>query len=284
MNSPAPHSEHVLLRCPVCGNALSRQVAAYRCEKGHSFDPAKEDYLNLLLSHQRKSKHPGDGKEMIQARRRFFDSGAFDPLTDLILSSSFIAQHPSLSVLDAGCGEGHISGMLSETCSGQFFGIDISKDAIRCAAKRYKKTHWIVANLMRDIPLADRSMDVILSLLAPRNPDEFARIMKPGGILIIGVPGPDHLIELRSELMANAGDFEEKADEAVLKCAPLFIEQKRRILTYEKELSRDQLSDLIQMTPIFWNSGPAAKKRLQQLPGLTVTISFTLLSMKKIPS
>ena len=173
-------------------------------------------------------------------------------------------------------------GELSEQKAGNFFGIDISKEAIRCAAKRYKKATWIVANGMRDLPFADHSMDCILSVLAPRNLEEFARILKPEGQLLLGVPGPNHLIELRTQLTSSASDFEEKADEAVEKCAPHFIEKQRIHLTDHVSLTPNQIADLIQMTPIFWNSSPEAKATVQKLEHLTITICFTLLTLEPI--
>lgn len=279
-------SESALL-CPACGTALDWNAKECRCANGHTFDLAKEGYANLLLSHQRRSSHPGDDDKMIQARRRFFDSGAFNPLSNLINktiqtlhSKTHTLTQPVFSLLDCGCGEGHSLGALSESHDGQFFGVDVSKEAVRCAAKRYKKTKWIVANGMRKLPFADRSLDAILSVLAPRNPEEFARILKPDGALILGVPGPNHLIELRSRLAANAGDFEEKADEAAAKCAPYFTETHRDILSYKQTLNATQIADLIQMTPIFWCSSPEAKAAVQQLDYLTVTVRFALLTLK----
>ncbi len=268
------------LTCPSCETALEWNEKECRCANGHSFDLAKEGYANLLLSHQRRSSHPGDDDKMIQARRRFFDSGAFEPVTDQI-KKSVIGNHQSaMSILDCGCGEGHFLGALSEAHAGQFYGVDVSKEAVRCAAKRYKKAKWIVANGMRKLPFADHSLDVILSVLAPRNPEEFARILKPDGALILGVPGPNHLIELRSRLAANAGDFEEKADEAAAKCAPHFKETHRELLSYQQTLNAAQLADLIQMTPIFWCSSPEAKADVQRLSELTVTVSFVLLALQ----
>ncbi|MFA6174656.1 MAG: methyltransferase domain-containing protein [Kiritimatiellales bacterium] len=293
------------LICPSCESPLNWGEKECRCASGHSFDLAKEGYTNLLLSHQRRSSHPGDDDKMIQARRRFFDSGAFDLVTEQIKKSA-IGNHQS-AILDCGCGEGHFLGALSENVrtpprsgsvgdvappsnpagraslserAGQFFGVDVSKEAVRCAAKRYKKAKWIVANGMRKLPFADHSLDVILSVLAPRNPEEFARILKPDGALILGVPGPNHLIELRSRLSANAGDFEEKADEAAAKCAPRFKETHRDMLSYQQPLNAAQLADLIQMTPIFWCSSPEAKAEVQQLDQLTVTVSFVLLTLQ----
>jgi 23S rRNA (guanine745-N1)-methyltransferase len=262
------------LICPACEAPLNWNEKDCRCANGHSFDLAKEGYVNLLLSHQRRSSHPGDDANMIQARRRFFDSGAFTPLAELISKSALINRQST--ILDCGCGEGYFLGALN----GTRFGVDISKEAIRCAAKRYKDTKWIVANGMRKLPFADHSLDVILSILAPRNPEEFARILNSDGALILGVPGPNHLIELRSRLTANAGDFEEKADEAAAKCAPHFKEAHRELLSYKQTLNAAQLADLIQMTPIFWCSSPEAKVEVQRLDQLAVTISFALLTLQ----
>lgn len=316
-------NDSILLQCPVCESPLNFNGKEYRCANGHSFDQAKEGYVNLLLSHQRRSAHPGDDAAMIQARRRFFDSGAYNPLAELVSKSAITNPQPSQkraglresgatkwqsAILDCGCGEGYFLGALNKNLNasipfgsaggvappvtperigranlseraGKLFGLDISKEAVRCAAKRYKDVNWIVANGMRKLPFADCSMDVILSILAPRNPEEFARILKPDGMLLLGVPGPNHLIELRSRLAANAADFEEKADEAAAKCAPHFVEVNRASVSYELMLNRAQLADLIQMTPIFWCSGPKEKAAVQQLDQLAVTVSFVLLTL-----
>lgn len=272
MNPPIHYSNSPgLLLCPVCAEPLQLEERSYCCAKNHSFDLAKEGYANLLLSHQRKSKNPGDDKAMIQARRRFFDSGAFEPLSDLIQSTI-----PNSTILDCGCGEGHFLSKLA----GQRFGVDVSKEAIRCAAKRYKNATWIVANGMRELPFAEDSMDNILSVLAPRNTEEFVRILKPDGKLILGVPGPNHLIELRTLLNANVDDFEEKADEASTKCAPQFTETTRDNVSYKITLHSEQVADLIQMTPIFWTSASEAKQQLLQLDELDITVSLTLLTLR----
>ena len=252
----------------------------YGCENRHPFNIAREGYVNLLLSHQRRSKTPGDDAEMVRARRRFFDSGAFDPLTDQLCQSALF-KRKDLSVLDCGCGEGHLLGALSEQFEGFFCGADISKKAVQMASKRHKKALWMVANGMRELPITEASMDVILSVLAPRNTEEFDRILKPDGALLIGVPGPNHLIELRQQLQFSSGDFKEKADTAAEKCAPQFIETDRAALNYGYTLNPAQIADLIQMTPIFWRSSPESKAKIMQLNELTITISFTLLTLKR---
>lgn len=170
---------------------------------------------------------------------------------------------------------------MSEAHDGFFLGADISKKAVQVASRRHKQATWIVANGMRELPIADASMDVVISILAPRNMAEFNRILKPDGTLLIGVPGPNHLAELRQQLQFSSGDFKEKADEAAAKCAPYFIETQREQLAYGTVLSREQIADLIQMTPIFWRSGPEAKAAVMQLDELAITISVTLLAMNR---
>ncbi|MDF7823405.1 methyltransferase domain-containing protein [Pontiellaceae bacterium B12227] len=275
MNEPST----TYLRCPVCKEPLAPQEKMVGCANGHPFNVAKEGYINLLLSHQRKSKNPGDEPAMVMARRRFFDSGAYAPLTAAIAAFPMFGKS-GVSVLDCGCGEGHLLGALSEQVEGCFYGIDISKKAVQVAARRHKKATWLVANGMRDIPIADNSMDVILSVLAPRNNSEFSRILKPDGALLIGVPGPNHLIELRQKLQFSSGDFAAKADQAAEKCAPQFIETNREILSFKQTLDREQIADLIQMTPLFYRSGEEAKAAVMQLDELSVTVSFTLITLK----
>ncbi len=276
MNLPDPSP----ICCPVCREPLALQDRMLRCANGHPFNIAKEGYVNLLLSHQRKSRQPGDDPEMVQARRRFFDSGAYAALTDAVTQLPIIGKDAP-SVLDCGCGEGHLLGALSEQRDGFFCGIDISKKAAQLASKRYKRAAWLVANGMRDIPMADASMDVILSVLAPRNNAEFSRILKAGGALVLGVPGKNHLIELRRQLQFSSGDFQDKADDAAAKCAPAFSEAQRKTVLDKVTLNREQIADLIQMTPIFWRSSDEAKAAVMQLDQLTVTVSFTLLTMIK---
>ncbi|MDT8389726.1 MAG: methyltransferase domain-containing protein [Lentisphaeria bacterium] len=234
--------------------------------------------MNLLLSHQRKSRQAGDDGEMIQARRRFFDSGVFEPVLQTV--DTLIPARAG-RLCDAGCGEGTLLGRLSQWRPGDYYGLDVSKPAVKTAAKRYKQCQWLVANIMRDIPLADQSMDAVLSVLAPRNPREFARILKPGGSLILGVPGPRHLLEVREKLMPRLDDFGTKADEGVSQCGDFFQEKSRRVVEYSRRLAQTELSDLARMTPLFWNTTAQARQALYDLPALDVHINFVFLVLEK---
>jgi 23S rRNA (guanine745-N1)-methyltransferase len=275
------------LICPVCEQTLSWGDRACVCPQGHSFDLAREGYLNLLLSNLRRSKHPGDNADMVQARRRFLDCGAFAQLSELIQSEvrQLLAGWEGdrrVNMADLGCGEGHFLGALQGVVTGPFYGVDVSKEAIRVAARRHRSSRWVVANVMRRIPFACDSLDIILSVLAPRNVEELARILEPNGSLLLVVPGPNHLLELRSRLMADTGNFQTKADAAVELCAPRFAIRHKRSLTYEVLLKRDLLADLVQMTPLFWRSTREAKGDMGSLDELRVTMSFVLLAFTLI--
>ena len=181
-----------MLICPVrgCGLPLLSEPGRVVCEKGHSFDRAKSGYLNLLQPQERKSKNPGDSAAAVAARRRLHDRGITAPLLQAILE---IAQ-PTGPVLDAGCGDGFYLGQMAGITA---HGIDISTPAIESAAKRYPAGEWIVANADRMIPFTDSSFSLILSITGRMNPAEFARVLHQNGCLLVAVPSPEDLIELR---------------------------------------------------------------------------------------
>ena len=225
---------------------------------------------------------------MIQARRRFLDSGAFSKVAELIRSEvcRLLAERKAdgrVDIVDSGCGEGYFLGALQQVVSCSSYGVDVSKEAIRRAARRHKGSRWIVANVMRTIPFACDSIDLVLSVLAPRKVEEFTRVLKANGYLVLIVPGPNHLLELNAQLMADAGNFQSKADAAIDLCAPYFVTRRKKSLTFEVLLKRDLLSDLVQMTPIFWRSTRKAKAKLERLDELRVTMSFVLLTFALRP-
>ena len=244
--------------------------------------------MNLLLSNLRRSSRPGDSADMVRARRRFLDAGAFSQLAALLQSEARDLSlqwdtSAGVDIVDAGCGEGHFLGAMEKVVSGSLFGVDVSKEAVRLAARRYRRPRWVVSNVMRRLPFARESLNMILSVLAPRNVEEFARVLKPDGFLVIVVPGPDHLIELRSRLMADHGDCRDKADATVELCAPRFVLRQRKPIVNRVCLDGELLRDLVQMTPLFWRSTRDAKADGARLDELQVTTSFVLLTFDLAP-
>lgn len=166
------------------------------CARGHSFDRARSGYLNLLQPQDRRSKNPGDSSEVIAARRRLHDLGVTRALFEAIAKA--IDPQPNDAVLDAGCGDGFYLGSLAAERHVDAHGVDISVPAIQGASKRYPECEWVVANADRFIPYADRSFSIVLSITGRMNSAEFRRVLRDEGRLLVAIPAPDDLIELRS--------------------------------------------------------------------------------------
>jgi 23S rRNA (guanine745-N1)-methyltransferase len=189
----------VTLLCPVrtCHLALARDGRRLVCAGGHSFDVARSGYVNLLQPQDKRSRQPGDTTAAVAGRRRLHDSGATAPLLEAIVS--LLRLTGSDTVLDAGCGEGFYPGNLAERSGCAVCGVDISVAAIESAARRYPSCEWIVANADRFVPYADASFTVVQSITARMNTAEFRRVLREDGRLLVALPGPADLIELRGE-------------------------------------------------------------------------------------
>jgi 23S rRNA (guanine745-N1)-methyltransferase len=186
-----------MLVCPVrnCRLLLIPNDRRLVCERGHSFDVARSGYVNLLQPQDRRSNQPGDTNAAVAARRRLHDRGVTRPLLDAI--AEILAASKSDVVLDAGCGDGFYLGTLARETGCRGYGIDISVPAIEAAARRYPECEWVVANADRFVPYAGRSFSMVMSITARMNPSEFRRVLRDDGRLLIALPAPDDLIELR---------------------------------------------------------------------------------------
>lgn len=191
------------LLCPHCGLGLTLlEPGALSCGNGHSFDIAKQGYLNLLTGHG--TKFVPDTAAMVSARDAFLDAGHYRPLGDAL--SSMVRNHLSATdtdstlIVDAGTGTGwylqQILAALADGPATAAVGLDISKFALRKAARRNPNAVNIVWDLWRELPLGADTADVVLVVFAPRNAREFARILKPGGLLLVVTPLPGHLAEI----------------------------------------------------------------------------------------
>jgi 23S rRNA (guanine745-N1)-methyltransferase len=188
-----------MLLCSVryCHLPLVRDGRRLVCSRGHSFDVARSGYINLLQPQERRSKQPGDTVAAVAGRRRLHDLGVTQPLLDGI--AEMVGSRPSDVVLDAGCGDGFYLGSLARDAGFGAHGVDISIPAIDAAARRYPGCEWIVANADRFVPYADGSFSLVLSITARMNVGEFRRVLRDDGRLLVALPAPDDLIELRGE-------------------------------------------------------------------------------------
>ena len=210
------------------------------CPRGHSFDIAGSGYVNLLQPQERRSKNPGDTADAVAARRRLHDRGVTGPLLQGI--GEMLAATPADVVLDAGCGDGFYLGTLARQFGFDAHGIDISTRAVDLAARRYPpsegRCEWIVANADRFLPYADRSFSIVLSITGRMNADEFRRIVRDDGRLLVAVAAPDDLIELR-------GTGTDRVTRTVETFAHGFTLIDQRRITAVAELDADAVHDVL---------------------------------------
>ena len=280
------------LICPVCEAGLAKVDNLLKCPASHSFDISREGYVNLLLPGRRRQKVLGDTKDMLRARRRFLDRGFYSPLADginehiyghLMEAGSLGGFSSPTCIADVGCGEGHYVGWLRRYVDAHgagtdvyYFGADISKEAVRLAAKRYDGIWFFVGSTKHRILLADESVQVVLNVFAPRNPVEFARVSARGGLLLVVIPHPDHLANLRSEL--DLLDIEtDKRERVVEQMSGPFELVGEQTMAYDIALSEDDVSDLIQMTPNYWHMSEKTRRAAGAMGEVRTRAGFTLL-------
>ena len=237
--------------CPLCQTHFTQTDNTQICENNHHFDIAKEGYLNLLPINAKNSKNPGDNKEMMMARRNFLNTGGYLPLAERLTSlmSSLLAGNEQASLLDLGCGEGYYTNFLASDLlnSTTVTALDISKVAIRYAAKRYKAINFCVASAY-NVPLESDSLDAVIRIYAPSLDAELQRLIKQGGYLVTVTPAPRHLFELREKIYQQVNEHLSEND------APVGFTKIEQInLNYPLQITDAQtVKDLIQMTPFAW--------------------------------
>lgn len=273
----------VLFRCPVCRSPLEDCGNHAACSNRHSFDRASEGYYHLLPSNKMHAKLPGDSKEMVAARRAFLNAGYYQLFSDGIneTAAKVLSGVKSPMILDAGCGEGYYTARLKQALSEQrndarIAGFDISKAAVKAAAKRDKEISFAVASIF-DIPVADGCCDLVLNVFAPIVPAEFARVLKTGGVLLIAVPSERHLLGLK-EILYESPYVNEETDTEYqgfdfLERIPL-----RGTITITDP---EQIANLFSMTPYYWKTPQAGCERLRQAVQLDTEIGFDLLLYRR---
>ena len=231
--------------CPVCGQRLECEKPAWKCPLGHSFDVARQGYVNLLTVQQKHSLHPGDTREMVLARRDFLQAGYYAPIAQKLreLLDRFVPH--AESILDVGCGEGYY---LSSLKAKDPWGIDISKEAVRYAAGADKSAHFLTATASH-LPFEDGSFDCLLSMFALTVEAEFARVLKENGIFIQVLAGEKHLTALKRIIYPALVEKEKDLQPELGGFSLLHHE----ILTFDFRLdSPEMIQNLLCMTPHVW--------------------------------
>lgn len=230
--------------CPICGKPLTRETTRWFCEAGHSFDVARQGYVNLLPVSQKHSKHPGDTREQVAARKEFLDSGVYSPIAEQLQKLSL--EYRPETMLDIGCGEGYYLTQVQQAIPElEGWGIDISKDAVRYAAVRNKRAQFLTATASH-LPFADGQFDLLSSMFALTLPDEFVRVLRPDGRFIQVTAGEDHLMGLKSIIYPEI-HRKEKSTETML---PGFEPEQEVLLEFDFTLhGNDAVMQLLAMTP-----------------------------------
>lgn len=260
-------------RCPVCRESLKKSGNSYLCEKNHCFDIAKSGYVNLILSN--KSLH-GDDKKMIMSRHAFLNSGYYKILCDALCDSVKSVSESNSIILDAGCGECYYTSAVSKACPGtDVLGIDLSKDALIAGRKRNTKL-FLAAASVYDVPLADESTDIVISVFAPMASEEFRRILKKKGILIRVIPLARHLFGMKRILYDNPYENEEERE------VPIGFElMSERQVRSEIHLLQKEIVSLFEMTPYFYRTNKRGRERLYSVDSLDTEIEFGILILRK---
>lgn len=261
------------LLCPVCGQALLKTEHCWQCGSRHSFDIARQGYVNLLTVDRKHARHPGDTKEQVAARKAFLDGGYYAPIARTV--AELTAPLKPRAVLDAGCGEGYYLTRLQEALPDtEFAGVDISKDAVRFAAVRNKHALWLTGTAAA-LPFPDGSFDGVLSMFALTVEQEFSRVLAPGGWYLQVIAGPEHLMGLKQIIYPEILR-KEKVLHADL---PGFRLEESRTLEFSFSVDdAAQVGNLLSMTPHFWRISKDGAARLAATDRLddTAQVIFNL--------
>ncbi|MBJ7538822.1 putative RNA methyltransferase [Marinomonas transparens] len=268
------------LSCPLDATPLSLNKRSLICARGHTYDLAKTGYINLLPVQNKRSKDPGDSKEMVAARQAFLNQQHYFPIVDQIVKSWPQDNMPSqarIRVLDAGCGEGYYLSQIGKAFSNQKgalerLGLDISKWAVTAASKRDKDVTWIVGS-NASLPMPSDRVDVVLCLFGFPVFSEFARVLSKSGLLLLVESGADHLIELRKILYPSIHDYKPTHADGV----PHFELVSESTANYSFTLpSQADIQQLLAMTPHIHKASYEGREAVKLLQSITLTADVKL--------
>jgi 23S rRNA (guanine745-N1)-methyltransferase len=255
--------------CPICFTKLQKTGNSLVCDNKHMFDYAKEGYVNLLPVQLKNSLQPGDDKNMVLARREFLLLGHYDFLRQALVKT--LLSLPHNNIIDLGCGEGYYTDFIqSQTPETNVYGVDISKSAVKFAAKRNKQVHYCVATNSH-VPFPDDFSDLIVNVFAPLIGKECQRILTQQGRIISASPGAQHLIELKQYIY----DSPELHDQA--KPPEGFELADIQQITQQVTLDNPKdIENLLTMTPFGWKISKQNKQKLLSKLPFQLTLSFSL--------
>ena len=261
--------------CPICAAPLKRMATCYRCPGGHSYDIAREGYVHLLPANRKHAKEPGDDKTMVAARARFLDGGWYSHLRHTLEELALAYAGEETVFLDAGCGEGYYTAAVSQALAREgrrkaAAGVDLSKQALRRAARRAADVEFAVASVYH-MPVGEGQASLLLDCFAPLALSEYRRVLRAGGIFLYVVPGPEHLMEMKEILYDRPY---ENPDQQVEYEGFRYLEVVP--VSRPLHLLGEAILDLFRMTPYVWKTPREGIARLEGMRQLEVTAAFRI--------
>ena len=262
--------------CPICGENLNQQDRSFVCPNRHSFDIARQGYINLLTVQQKHSLAPGDTREQVLSRRAFLEEGFYAPIAQT-LTDTAKKYGVTGEILDVGCGEGWYSAQLAGALNLPLTGLDISKEAVRCAAAKYKDYRWLCATAAH-IPVPDASAGLLTSLFALTLPEEFHRVLAPCGLYFQVLAAEDHLLGLKSIIY---DELHHKEKDTVPEL-PGFQRLESIPIRFSFTVAGEQIQNLFSMTPHVFRIGKSGAERLAKTKSLEDTASCVLNVFRRV--
>ena len=261
-----------LLRCPLCRGALTRRGGSLVCGQGHCYDISRYGDVHLAPG----KREPFYTKALFESRARVFDSGVYDPVIAALdeVLGALLPREGTPVLVDAGCGEGFYTRRVLAGRAMTRIGFDLSKEAVRLAARGGKDAAFFVGDLA-NIPLRDGCADVLLDVFTPANYAEFRRVLRPGGLLVKLAPREGYLRELRES--AGARLRRERYDGAPVEdyARQHMDVLASRTITYTRPVDAALAAHLARMTPMLAGIDPLTLDLSQVTQ---ITIDETLLA------
>ena len=264
-----------LLMCPVCRQVLQLHDRTWRCANNHSYDVAKQGYVNLHVVQHKHSKNPGDTAASVQARRAFLSAGHYAPLQQAVVQKIRTLRIENL--LDIGCGEGYYTAAMQGEVL-QCVGVDIAKNAVQVAAKLNPAVTWVVGT-GATLPVLEHCIDLCSSLFSPIPQQEILRVLKPQGYLLVVTPAPEHLLAMRQALFEEVKPHE--PEKFIAQLQDDFDLVDASVVETPLQLNQSDLNHLIAMTPYAYKAKAERRQALEQQTQFDVTAQHQIYLFQK---